>query len=401
VSGTASAGRRPRGVLRALAGLVPLLAVGAALAAPYRPADDQEVLEHVPARTALERLAPLRAAVAGQPDALGPALELARGYIEIGRRESDPRFIAYAEATLAPWLAKPEPPEQALVLQAIALQYLHKFDASLVLLERALTDRPADGQAWLTRAGLLELRGNFAEARRACARLVRAADEITALTCLSSVDSRNGRLATGYAALRGVPASDPRLAPGIRAWVLSVRADMAERLGDDRAAESDLGAALGVLPDDPYLKASYADLLLRLNRPREVLALLAGCEPQDPLLLRLAIAGRRAGAPDALRWAQLYAERSRVAAQASDFTHWREEALFRLDVEGDVRGALRAAANNWAMQREPVDVRVYARTAVGAQSAPDRAALAAWITASGYEDSVLGHAGAGSTARGP
>jgi tetratricopeptide (TPR) repeat protein len=396
VRSLAASHRRARGSHRVLAGFVSLLAVGVALATPHRPTADDEVLERVPARSALERLAPLRVAVQAQPDALEPALQLARGYIEIGRRESDPRFVAYAEATLAPWLAKAVPPEPALVLQAIALQYLHQFDAALALLGRALTERPSDGQAWLTRAGLLELRGDFDEARRACARLMRTADEIIALTCLSSVDGRSGRLAAAYSALQSVPTGDARLPDGIRSWVLAVRADMAERLGDDRAAESDLKTALGIVPEDPYLKATYADLLLRLDRPREVLTLLAGAEAQDPLLLRLAIAGRRTAAADAERWASLYAERSRAATQARDATHRREEALFLLDVVGDAPAALQAAAGNWTTQRETVDVRVYARATERARSGPDHAALDAWLAHFRYEDRALGsRAGAG------
>ena len=79
------------------------LTAGAAIAAPYRPGDDNTVLERVPERSDLERLAPLRAAVAARPGDLTAALALATGYIEIGRRNSDPRFVAYAQATLLPW----------------------------------------------------------------------------------------------------------------------------------------------------------------------------------------------------------------------------------------------------------------------------------------------------------
>ncbi len=385
-----SNGRRAGGILRPLAGILALGVAGAGFAAPYRPAEDSLVLEHVPARSALERLAPLRAAVTERPGALEPALGLARGYIEIGRRESDPRFIAYAESALAPWLARREPPEPALVLQAIALQYLHEFDASLALLGRALKARPLDGQAWLTRAGLLELRGEFEDARRACARLLRTTDEITSLTCLASIESRSGGLAGSYAAMNRLAFADPRLPGEIRSWVLSVRADMAERLGDDRAAEDDLRSALASAPEDPYLRATYADLLIRLDRPREVLVLLQGSEAQDPLLLRLAIAGRRAGSAEARRWAELYAERLRAARRDHDVTHRREQAIFLLDVAGDAAGALTAAAGNWDSQREPVDVRIYARAAERANSAPDSALIAAWLRSSHYEDHVLG-----------
>jgi tetratricopeptide (TPR) repeat protein len=373
-------------VLLGLTGAAAGAAVGAA---PYRPTDDGAILERVPARSELERLAPLRAAVAVGPKDLAAARALATGYISIGRRNSDPRFIAYAEATLEPWLAQPHPPESALVLQAIALQYLHRFDAALALLDRALAQAPLDGQAWLTRAALLELRGDYAGARRACARLVRAADEFTALTCLRSVAGRSGQLAESYAALEAAADLDPAVSAPLRAWRLAVMAEMAERLGDDRAAEAHLTAALRAASDDPYLKASYADLLLRLARAPEVIALLSGSEAQDPLLLRLAIAGRRVASPQAERWAQAYEARLAATERDGDTSHRREQALYLLEVRGDARAALRAAAANWSVQREPADLRVYAAAARRAHSDADRAVIAAWVGATRYEDRIL------------
>ena len=379
-------GRRSCAALLRMIALA-LVVLGAS-AAPYRPTDDHTILEWVPERSDLERLAPLRSAVAARPHDWPAALTLATRYIEVGRRNSDPRFVAYAQATLAPWLSQPQPPQRALVLQATALQYLHRFDEALKLLEQALARQPLDGQAWLTRASLLELRGDYAEARRSCAHLVRTADEFTALTCLKSVDGRNGHLAASYATLLATDI-DPRLPAALRAWRLAVSAEMAERLGDAQAAQAQLLAALRAAPDDPYLKASYADLLLRLERPAEVIGLLKGCEAQDPLLLRLAIAGRRLGSPEAARWSQAYAARLAAAQRDRDFTHQREQALYLLEVRGDAAGALAAAASNWAAQREPTDVRIYARAALAARSSADRARLANWLAASRYEDHAL------------
>jgi len=383
-------GDRVKRHLRTIAVLLFALPTGASFGAPYHPASDDVVLERVAARSDLERLAPLRSVVTARPDDLNAALALATGYIEVGRRNSDPRFIAYAQATLLPWVARSRPPERVLVLQAIALQYLHEFDGSLRLLDRALALEPLDAQAWLTRAALLELRGDYPEARRSCARLVRSADELTALTCMNSVASRNGQLEASYATLRSLGGDDPRIPAVVHGWMLAVLAEMAERLGDDRTAETDLRQALEVTPEDPYLKASYADLLLRLDRPREVIRLLRGNEAQDPLLLRLAIAGHRIRSPEAARWAALCAERIRAAERDRDYTHQREQAMYLLEVGDDPSAALKAAASNWAVQREPADLRIYARSAQRADSGPDQEALRAWLRATHYEDHTLG-----------
>jgi tetratricopeptide (TPR) repeat protein len=381
--------QRSRARRRALAALLFAARAALASAAPYLPAGDDTVLERVPAHAALERLAPLRQAVAAHPDELDTALTIAQAYIAIGRENGDPRFVAYGEGTLESWVRQARPPEKVLVIQATALQYLHRFDESLALLDRALALQPRDAQAGLTRATLLELKGDFAGARPACARLARAADALIALTCLASVDGRSGRLAESYERLRASPADDARLPADTRAWALAVRAEMAERLGDDASAAFDYTAALEISPKDPYLKAGYADLLLRIGRADEVLTLLAGNEAQDPLLLRLVIATHRLGSQKAAGWREEFEERLRAAERERDNTHQRERAMFLLDVRDDAGAALESARRNWALQREPADLRIYTRAALGAHSDVDCALLAHWLAATHYEDRTL------------
>ena len=369
---------------------VAMIAPSVVQAEAYLPTDDDTVLERVPARAEVARLTPLRRTVASNPADLSAALGLARGYIDLGRANSDPRFVAYAEATLAPWMARPQPPEPVLVLQATALQYLHQFNAALRLLDRAIAISAHDPQAWLTRAALLEMRGDYPDARRACGHLVQTADQLIALTCLASVNGRGGRLADSYRVLRTLATDDPRLPAALRSWELTELGDMAERLGDDSAAERSYRAALAITPEDSYVKTVYADLLVRQQRNREVIALLQGAEPQDNLLLRLAISGLRAASADGPRWAALYEARLRAAERDRDLTHVREQALFALDVRDDPATAVRLAAANWAVQREPADVRVYARAARAANSFADLAVVAQWVSESRYEDRVLG-----------
>jgi len=218
---------------------------------------------------------------------------------------------------------------------------------------------------------------------------VRAADEFTALICLGSVAGRNGELAASYRALLASSDLGPRLPAALRAWHLSVVAEMAERLGDDRAAEAHLRAALQAATDDPYVKSAYADLLLRTGRAPEVIALLAGSEAQDPLLLRLAIAGHRLRSPEAARWTQAYEERLRTAERDHDNTHLREQAMYLLEVHGDAAAALESARRNWAAQREPADLRVYARAAERTHATADVALIARWLRETRYEDRSL------------
>ncbi|MDB6089144.1 MAG: hypothetical protein JWN85_1928 [Gammaproteobacteria bacterium] len=348
------------------------------------------MLEHVPAAAATQQLEPLRARLAARPEDLQSALALAHGYLDIGRANADPRFVSYAQGTLIPWLSRPHPDPAVLTLAATALQYLHRFDEALSLLNRALAEQTSNGQAWLTKATLLQVQGRFEAARQACRPLIQISGQLIALTCLTSVNSLTGRLNESYLALRRVFTDDPRLEGGLRAWILDQLADMAQRAGDEQAAEADLLAALHAAPRDGYSKGAYADLLLRQSRNTEVVQLLGGDESQDNLLLRLAIAGTRLHTAEGRRWSDMFQARYEAARRDGDFTHLREQARFVLDVRGDAANALELAQRNWQAQREPADVRVYfaAATAAG-----DRAALqnvATWIKQTHYEDRTIG-----------
>jgi tetratricopeptide (TPR) repeat protein len=362
-------------------------------ALPYIPTSDSEVLERVAARSALDRLEPLRRTVAANPRDLSATLELAKGYLQLGRAAGDPRFVAYAQAALLPWLRDGNAPEPVLVLQATALQNQHQFAAAMKLLDRAVQLNPSDPQVWLTRATIYSLRNDLTNARSACARLTRTADTLVALTCLTEIDSRNGRLRPSFGALQSVFVDDARLPAELRVWILTQLSDMAERLGNDAAAEQYLQSALQAQPGDGFSLAAYADLLIRQRRYPEAIALLAGREAQDNLLLRLSIASQRSGSPEARRWSDMYAARTQAARRDGDIVHLREQAMFALDVDHDAARALRIAAQNWQQQREPADVRIYLRAARATRgsnvpgSSQDQ--LSQWLALTRYEDATL------------
>ena len=366
-----------------------LIISAAAWGKPFVPRDDTTVLERVPAASEMQRVAPLREQLAADPKDLASALALATEYLEVGRRNGDPRFTSYAQATLAPWLSQQDPPARVLTLGATALQSTHRFNESLALLDRALEKNPSDAQAWLTRATVQQVLGRFDDARRSCGHLVQSAGPLIALTCLSSVNSLNGKLTASYQALSGIYKDDVRLPASLRAWTLGQLAEMAVRLGDVQAAERYFRLGLTAAPQDIYLKADYADLLSAQGRNEEVIKLLESNEAQDNLLLRLAIAGQAVRSPEAVRWMQMFDERSQAARRDGDFTHLREQARFELEVRKQPVLALQLAQRNWEVQHEPADVRVFVQAARAAGNSVAAKPVQEWIRESGYEDRTL------------
>jgi Tfp pilus assembly protein PilF len=342
------------------------------LAHPYVPADDARVLAELPAGAHHAELAARRLA----QGRLDVAVPLAQFYIAQARASGDLRFLGYAEAVLAPWVAPSASATvspAALVLQATVQQSRHDFAAALSTLDRALAVFPSDPQAWLTRATVLRVLGRYPEAQAACAEVARSADRAVSLICEQSLAGLAGHLDSAYSALAALPVRD--LSVPERAWRESELGEMAVRLGRDAEAEHRFQQALAMSPEDFYVRAAYADLLLRAHRDAEVCTLLRGQESIEPLLLRLAIAEQRLRDPAFERSRELLQAAFSAEEARGEAVHRREQARFLLEVQGEPAAALAAALANWAVQREPDDALILV-DAARAAGTPERAAPA-------------------------
>jgi tetratricopeptide (TPR) repeat protein len=351
-----------------------------AIASPYIPASDAQVLAELPAgvRHASD---PARELSAKRLDI---ALPLAQFDISRARATGDLRFLGYAEAVLAPWMRGPAVAPEVLVLDATLLQSRHSFGASLDELDRALKMRPNDAQAWLTRATVLRVLGRYGEAMASCGRMSASADPAITSLCTEALRALMGHLKDAYQAIQAI--SPKELPPEARAWRYSELGEMAERLGDDTAAEQWLREGLQVAPQDLYMRAACADLLLRHDRAAETLGLLKGYESMEPMLLRAAIAHRQlndgAGAHDET----LLSTAFDVELRRGDAVHRREQARFFLDIEHQPQAALAAALDNWRVQREPDDVLILMRAAQAAHEPTKAAPALAFLKSNGLED---------------
>jgi tetratricopeptide (TPR) repeat protein len=266
------------------------------------------------------------------------------------------RYLGYAQATLAPWVVQNPPVPEVLVLQATLQQSRHEFAASLATLDRALAVRPNDAQALLIRATVLRVSGRYPEAAAACEQFSRVVEARLGELCIQSLRGLNGHLDSAYTALMQI--STQGWLNSEKSWLYSELGEMALRLGRDDDARRWFEQDLRLVPNDFYVRAAYADLLLRQGRAAEALTLLQGRESIEPLLLRMAVAQHRLRDP---RLAQSSARlRAAFAAemQRGEAVHRREQARFLLDVEDQPQLALAAAIDNWTVQREPDDILV-------------------------------------------
>ncbi|MGM9485852.1 hypothetical protein [Ideonella sp. YS5] len=410
-----------------LAALLLLMAAAAAPAAPRAPTDDREVVERLPTR--LPGVAPRRmlpasgpgmASAMPSPASLSTALALARRAMEQAHRSGDPRDWGQAQAALAPWWNAAEPPAEVRLLRAMVRQSQHDFAGALSDLDSLVgapkTADPSAGadsgwarraayarhgspalalraQAELTRAGIHQVQGRYADARAGCGRLMgdtyaALGETVTtpACACLAELDHLQGRLDA-----RRADATLASLGRGNDPWLSLLRAELAQRSGRHEAERLFLEATAGDAPS-LYALAARADWLLEQGRPAEVDELLQTYDAADGLLLRRAIANRQLAARQPARGrvadelARQVQARFDAALARGDMGHAREQSRFALDVRGDAQAALALAEANWVWQREPADALLLLRAA-DAAGRPDAASpVLAWAREQGFRD---------------
>jgi hypothetical protein len=354
-----------------------LLLLPAADAAPYTPTDDQTIVQTLPNRLDAGARAQ-RKELARSPQQLGLALVTAQAAILRARSHGDPRELGLAEAALAPWWGQEQAPPQVRLLRASVRQSQHDFATSLRDLDQ-LVAQPSrlplqvQAQAGLIRASVLQVTGQLALARQACETLTEArfaglgdALALPARACLAELRSLTGEPKQAAAEL----ATLAKQSPG-DAWLALLRAELAQRMGDDIAAGARYREALAASSGgDIYTRGAYADYLLEQGRPAEALRLVEGADAEsDALLLRRAIALKQLDSPLLKPVAAALTARFEAARLRGENYHAREQARLALDVLGQSKPALQLALNNWAQQKEPADALLLHRAALAAGQA--------------------------------
>ena len=370
--------------------LLLMLLCATAHAAPYLPSSGKQVIETLPRRgdPVQQELRRLRAQLNAQPGDVALATSLARRYIALGRSETDPRYLGYAQAALAPWWQQAAPPPAVRLLRATLLQSTHQFPAALADLKGVLAVEPKNAQAWLTLATVQTVQGDYANATASCARLSSLSTELITVTCIAQVGALTGRAQPSENLLALTLERSGATAPELHVWVLTLLAEMAQRRDAATVAEARFQQALALSPNDSYLLGAYADFLLEQKRPSRVAALLADQTRIDALLLRRALALQQQGQTTALAAdVTELAARFDAAMLRGDTVHQREQARFEL-LRRNPAYALRLARQNWAVQKEPADVHIYLEAAL---QAGDRAAaqpVIDWLATHKMEDAA-------------
>ncbi len=380
-------------VPRLILALAALASASAACAVPRVPASDGEIVEALPALAggSLEERR-LRREVAPHPRDERVAVAAAQAYLDLARAQGDARYAGRALGALQAWApaTADATPVEVLVMRATVAQFLHDFDGAEAALKAALARKPTHAQAWITLATVLRVRGRYAESDAACRALGRAGPALYAIACLAENAGLRGDPAAARSALQGLLA-DPALAGPrqavTRQWLLTSVAEIEELAGQPAAAERAYRQALEA-ERSGYLLLAYSDFLLRRGRASEVAPLLANEARSDAVLLRLAAGASPGSAQRDARELQARFDAAALRPGASA-VHAREEAMFALDVKKDAPRALARARANVRLQREPVDLLLFARAAAAAGDEAARLEVKALLRQTGLRDARI------------
>jgi hypothetical protein len=376
------------GALLLLVGLLALLSPAAARSEPFIPTSNDQVLERLPERVAGR---PAVADAVGSEPIFDPLLaeRLARADIRSYQASSDPRYLGHAEAKLGAFWDSADPPLPILVLRAKIRASNHDFELALRDLDRALARAPVDAQALFERASIRTVLGRYDEARQDCAALAPLVSELFALGCSTAVRGATGDAHAAASDLTLALSRARDLSEADAAWAASLIGELEVRAGDAEQAERWLKRALAGMPQDAYTLGVLADLLLDLQRPREVVTLLSGFERVDALLLRLAIAEQELKLSQAKQHRALLAERFSDARQRGSVVHRREEARFELSLQGDPQRALELSLENFHVQREAGDLRLLLAAALAAKRPEQAREAQQFAQRSGIRDPAI------------
>jgi predicted Zn-dependent protease len=336
-------------------------------AEPFKPASDSFVAEKLPkSLIALRKTPPLKAGSSEDR-----AIILAREYLQIAQRTSDPAFVRYADELLAGLNRTVNP--AALFLKAVIKQHKHEFDASLQQLEEVCRLAPGNEEAALLMASILTTQAKYEQARAIFARNLRLTSSLRGLTIFLTITSLNGNLEKSELTL--AQAVNARGNGTEQAFAWCALAEMAVRQGHLEKAAACFSKSLELEPGDSYTLASYCDLLMTMGRKSEVLLKAESNSMAEALLTR--------------RFLAMKVSRDQVdlfADQLKKSGHWRELAMLQLEVTHDPEAALENAVQNWEKQKEPIDTLLLLRAALACHNPARAEPVRKWLGSSKMED---------------
>lgn len=366
------------------------------LAAPFTPTSKDQVVEKLPARAntpELKKVARLKKQLSIQPNDTNSAFDLIEAYFDAALATGEPRYIGYARAVFEPRFPQQQGNADWWYLSGLLVQYTHQFDEAHQAFDKAISLKPNHLAAMSWKSALWMVEGKYIEAKSMCGKLQPIASELNAAGCSSFANAGLGQLPAAYQELKNqFEQHQAESGDGLKLWVLTRLAEMAERQGLIQDAEQYYKQALQLGLTDQYLLGAYSDFLLHQNRGGEVLVLLKDWTSSDILLMRLAQAAKQTNDNRLKGFEKDLRDRFDAMAKRGEQLHEQEEARFLLFLENKPQMAFQKALHNYVdkRQREPRDLEILLQAAAASQlnvgNQPVVQQVHDWLKNTGFQD---------------
>jgi tetratricopeptide (TPR) repeat protein len=269
--------------------LIPLL-TSIITAQPFIPKDPNETILTLNTTTKNRQVSMLLQNIKEKGEDLNKIAKLLTLYLQLAKKESDLRYMGYAQAILTPLLKK-YPNNYMLTMHSVdILQYTHHFDEALLLLQKFTFKSVKTAKPYLITATIYQAQKNYPLALSSCKKLLFRASHLLSTTCISTMQSHLGKLPQSYELLAKIYAKAINEQSSEKSWALTSLSEMAYRLKQKEKALFYLEEALKLNPNDYYALKKSADIHLENRAYEKVEKLLENFEHVDALLLRLTVA---------------------------------------------------------------------------------------------------------------
>ncbi len=330
-------------------------------------------------RHSADLLSSLRASRASPQD-LGLAKTAAGKLITEGRQLGDSRLVGAAIGVMRPFMNEPD--SETLLLEATARQYQHDFDGALDLVDRAIGLDPRNINALLVRSTIMTVLGQLDVAVQDCRRITNLRRPQVGLLCQSTALLLTSQASAIANRLETLLARPGLLDTELEGWASGLLGEIAALQGDDATARARFEAVLSENTSALRERLLLADLMLRQDKPEEVLNLLEAAPDVDGVLIRRILAAdtlnRQAVAASA---SEELERRFRLNQDLGLKAHAREETMYFLLIAKDYEMALARAKVNWDLQHEIEDAQLLLDAAVAAGRPGEARAVLDWVEA--------------------
>jgi len=269
--------------------LIPLF-TAIVTAQPFIPQNLNETILTIKTTSQTKQISLLLETLKTEGEDLTKIDELLKLYIQLAKKQSDLRYIGYAQTILKPLLKK-YPNDYILTMHHVdMLQYTHHFDEALVLLKGLTETSIKAPKPYLVTATIYQAQQKYSLALGSCKKLLFRSSHLLSTTCIATMKSHLGKLPQSYELLKTTYAKAINEQGSEKAWALTSLSDMAYRLNQKDKALFYLDEVLKLDKNDYYALKKTADIYLEQKKYTKVENLLEEFKHVDALFLRLTVA---------------------------------------------------------------------------------------------------------------